>query len=166
MIWTYFVLAQVAMLVAQVVGLVALIPFCLAQAWETSPAPSIGQKPWLTRGPIDRWSWGPLNYVYGNPEDGVSGQTALIWGSGTSSGQLVPYLPGANAAWRAYCWSAARNSAGGLKYVFQWRGKLPAPYKSGVFSVFGKSFTYGFGWKLENGSFYVPVASVRPSPRR
>ncbi|MDE2105200.1 MAG: hypothetical protein KGL39_48695 [Patescibacteria group bacterium] len=154
------------MLTATLLGYVLLIPFCLAQAWKPSQYASIGQKMWITRGPVDRWSWKPLNYVYGNPEDGVSGQTALIWGSGADAGKLVPYMPGANAAWRAYCWSAGRNSAGALKYAFQWRGKLPAPFKSGVFSVFGVSFTYGFGWKLENGSFYVPVASVRPPPRR
>lgn len=157
MSWILFALAQLGMLTATLLGYVLLIPFCLAQAWETSPVPSIGQKAWIVRGPVDRWSWGLLNYVYGNPEDGVSGQTALVWGSGTDAGRLVPYMPGANAAWRAYCWSAARNTAGGLKYVFQWRGKLPAPFKQ--VKLFG--FTASFGWKLENGSYYVPVFSVR-----
>lgn len=155
--WGYFWLAQLASIAATLVGYVLLLPFCLAQAWEMSPVPSIGQKPWLTRGPIDRWRWAPLNAVYGNPEDGVSGQTALIWGSGTEAGHLVSYMPGAAAWRRAYAWSAWRNSADNLKYVFQWRGAQPAPYKSGTFKLFGKLFAYDFGWQVENEHYYVPV---------
>lgn len=159
--WLCYLLVQLVTLCATLLGYVLLIPFCLAQAWQTSPVPSIGQKAWITRGPIDRWSFGPLNAVYGNPEDGVSGQTALVWGSGTDAGKLVPYMPGANAAWRAYCWSALRNSADQLKYVFQWRGSKPAPYVEGSFKLFGRTITYAFGWKVENGHFEVPVFGLR-----
>jgi hypothetical protein len=111
--WLIFVCAQLVMLAAQLVGLVLLIPFCLAQDW------TLDQHSVKDGRPVDRWTFGPLNYVYGNPEDGVSGQTALIW---DNAGHLVPYMPGAWAPWRAYCWSAWRNSSDNLKYVFHWEG--------------------------------------------
>jgi hypothetical protein len=133
--WCWFVIVQLISLVAYLAGLVVLLPFCLAHAW-TVDQHSIkdGQRP------IDRWSFAPLNYVYGNPEDGVSGEHALIW---DSAGHLVPYMPGAPAWWRAYCWSALRNSAGGLKHVFAWEG---GPYVTGK-KQGGHGMVY---WNQEN----------------
>jgi len=127
--WAWFVVVQLIALLVTVLGWVLLIPFCLAQAWTAE----------------DRWSWGPLNYVYGNPEDGVSGRKALIW---TSSGQ-VPYLPNTWAPWRAYLWSGWRNSADNLKYVFAWKG---GPF---IRREFGKYYVQ-LGW---NDSGY-PVLSA------
>jgi hypothetical protein len=97
--------------IAPALGLVVLIPFCLAQAWE----PCMSTENPFGRAPreIDRWKWAPLNRVYGNPEDGVSGAKALVW----VNGERVPYMPGAWAPWRAYCWQA-RNSADQLKYTY------------------------------------------------
>ena len=156
--WVWLAIVQLITMAFTVAGWVILIPFCLAQAWETSPVKSIG---WQTgRGPVDRWKWAPLNWVYGNPEDGVSGQTALIWGSGLMAGKLVGYMPGSWAPWRAYCWSALRNSADNLKYVFQWRGAHP-PFISKTFVLFGRTFTYTAGWKVENVHYLVPVISLR-----
>ena len=156
--WAYFVLGQLCSIAAALVGYVILLPFCLAQAWETSPVPSIGQKAWLTRGPVDRWRWGPLNAVYGNPEDGVSGQAALVWGSGPDAGKLVAYWPGAPAWLRAYAWSAWRNSADQLKYAFRWTGPTGcAPFKQ--VRLFGR--TLSFGWKLENDTYQVPIVSFK-----
>jgi hypothetical protein len=139
--WLYFAAVQLIMLLATLVGFVVLIPFCLAQAWRPSVVPSIKDG---TRH-IDEWSWAPLNKVYGNPEDGVSGQTALIW----INGVLSPYLPSANTSWRAWSWSAWRNSCDALKYVFAW-----ANGPSATVTLFGK--TIGFGWRPENG-IKVPV---------
>lgn len=155
--WVYFAWVQLVSLIAQLAGFAILLPFCVMHAWETSPIPSI--KPGIVRGPVDRWRSGLLDDVYGNPEDGVSGQTALVWGSGKDAGRLVPYWPSAPAWLRAYAWSAWRNSAGGLKYEFQWRGELPAPFKQ--VKLFG--FIASFGWKPENGDYYVPVFSIRRS---
>lgn len=140
--WSWFALVQLVSLIATISGWLILIPFCLAQAW-TADAHSIKD---ATR-VIDRWSWKPLNKIYGNPEDGVSGQQALVWISGVNS----PYMPTARASWRAYCWSAWRNSADNLKYVFAWKD---GPLKK--FTLFGK--THNVGWKMENG-FNVPVIS-------
>jgi hypothetical protein len=110
--WVWYVTVQSIMFVAMVVGWLFLWIPCVLHAWKRAAAVSIkdGRA-------IDLWSWFPLNYVYGNPEDGVSGAQALI---GDATGQLVPYLPNATAWRRAYLWSGWRNSCDNLKYVFQW----------------------------------------------
>lgn len=113
--WLWFVIVQLISLVAMVLGWLVLIPFCLGQAWTISTlSGSIkdGRH-------IDHWNAGWLRYVYDNPEDGVSGQQALVC---NTDGQLVSYMPHAWAPWRAYCWSAWRNSADNLKYVFKRTG--------------------------------------------
>lgn len=93
-----------------VIGWLLLLPFCLLQAWKPSEATVAGPTP-LPRS-VDRWKWEPLNAIYGNPEDGVSGQFARVW---TPEGELVPYWADAPAAWmRAYAWSAWRNSTNQL----------------------------------------------------
>lgn len=110
--WTWFALVQLICLIATIVGWILLIPFCLIEAWIADISSAKDGRP------IDRWSWKPLNSIYGNREDGVSGQTALIW----VNGSLSFYRPRSWAPARAYLWSAWRNSANGLKYMFQWKG--------------------------------------------
>jgi hypothetical protein len=66
---------------------------------------------YLNGRPIDSWDWEWLNPWFGNPEDGVSGKDALVW----VDGKLAPYNP-EGSRWKAYCWSAWRNSVDGLKY--------------------------------------------------
>lgn len=156
--WSYFAGIQLIMLLATVLGWFLLVPFCLAQAWKPGYLSAFTEDKH-----IDAWSFEPLNYIYGNPEDGVSGQQALIW---TSEGRQVPYMPLPDfltrftdipirrflvwiyPAWRAYCWSAWRNSADNLKYVFAW--------KDGPFTAIGP---VKLGWKMENG-YNVPVLSL------
>lgn len=60
--------------------------------------------------PIDRWRWNWMNFVWGNPRDGVSGERALIW----VDGQRVPYRPQTSPRLRAWLWSAWRNSTNAL----------------------------------------------------
>jgi hypothetical protein len=139
--WPWFALVQLISLLATVVGWVLLIPFCLARAWILDDQSIKDGRP------VDRWRWSVLNVVFGNPEDGVSGGTALVWVNGV----LSPYMPNAWAPWRAYCWSAWRNSADGLKYVFAWEN---GPFKE--VTVFGKR--HKIGWQRENG-VKVPVIS-------
>lgn len=138
--WVWWGIVQLIMLAATLLGFVLLVPFCLLQFWIVEDR-SIKDD---TR-PIDVWKWTWLNRVYGNPEDGVSGQTALIWGSGAQAGQLVHYMPNAWAPWRAYCWSAWRNSCDALKYRFAW--------KNGPRAQIGNR---KIGWWTENG-FNVPL---------
>lgn len=152
MIWLKFAAVQLAMLATTVAGWFLLIPFCLTQAWETTyPVDDRADK--VSKSikdgrTIDRWS-APLNYVYGNPEDGVSGQQARVW---DPYGTLQPYMPGVPDWWRAYCWSALRNSCDNLKYVFaDPKGPLV------TFKLFGR--TAKIGWQMENG-YNVPVLSL------
>lgn len=111
--WLRFAGVQLVMLIAAVLGVFLLIPFCLAQAWVAD------EKSIKDGRVIDRWKWRLLNLVYGNPEDGPSGLYAKVWLNGTTEG---PYMPNANPMWRAYVWSAWRNSCNNLKYVFAWKG--------------------------------------------
>lgn len=85
-------------------GTVILIYPCLRCAWhDTQSTVQYFGRPQRT---IDAWDSAWLQSIYGNPEDGVSGQYALI----NPAGVQVPYMPGAWPPWRAYCWSAWRNS--------------------------------------------------------
>lgn len=141
--WVYFVAIQLIHLVFFVIGLVVLAPFCVMESWWVSDKPSIKDH---ARG-VDEWRWNPLNFIYGNPEDGVSGQFALL-----SDGSR--YMPGANPAWRAYCWSALRNSVDGLKYVFTIPGEGPLVHWS-FWKLHGK-----LGWQCENG-YNVAVMNLK-----
>lgn len=140
--WVWYTIVQLISLMAALIGVVVLIPVCLAFQYTAGrPAKSIkdGRV-------IDAWKWDWMNFIYGNPEDGVSGVFARIWINGTTQ---TPYMPNAWAPWRAYCWSALRNSADNLKYVFAWS---KGPYAELVF--LGR--TWKFGWQKENG-IKVPV---------
>lgn len=133
--WTWFCLAQLLMLVLTIVGWLLLIPACLLRAWEPSPYPSIndGRR-------IDRWRW-PINAIYGNPEDGVSGRQAMVWLNTSTRG---PFMPGAYPPWRAWVWSAWRNSADSLKYSLAlW---IHGPHMT--CRILGR--TLSAGWSIEN----------------
>lgn len=139
--WIWFAIVQILCVSVAVIGWVILIPFCLTEAWVSDDISIKDSRP------IDRWKWKPIGWLFGNPEDGVSGQYAVIWVNGSRQ----HYMPDAWAPWRAYCWSAWRNSADQLKYLFAWQN---GPYKE--FILFG--VTHKIGWQTENG-FKVPVLS-------
>lgn len=138
--WTWYGYVQLIMGLATFLGLFILPWFCMARAWRECGSPFDKTRQ------IDRWSWEPLNAVYGNPEDGVSGRYAKVWYfDGKHDAVQVPYMPNAREWWRAYCWSAWRNSAGNLKYVFAWDKGPQATWR-------GRKL----GWWPENG-YKVPV---------
>ncbi len=158
--WGSYGAAQLAMMVATVVGWVVLILPCLLRAWELSPIPSIndGRK-------IDQWKWKWLRWAWDNPEDGVSGRMALVWAGSARE----PYYPSKSvpwydwAPWRAYMWSAWRNSANMLKYRYGYQLRTPGPvgpYRAGTFQVLGVHFVYAIGYKVENSDWVVPVAGI------
>lgn len=139
--WLWYVAVQLIMAFFMVLGWFVLIPFCLAHAWTLSTL--VGS---IKDGrPVDHWNTEWLRWAYDNPEDGVSGQQALIWLNATTRGL---YMPNAPAWWRAYCWSAWRNSTDGLKYFFAWKAGPFATFKMG-------RFTAKFGW--QGG---LPVLSI------
>lgn len=150
--WVWYVWVQLVMGAFMVIGWLLLIPFCLARAWIVGANSRFRL--------VDKWRWEPLNWIYSNFEDGVSGQQALVWNAAGT--EKVPYMPtpdppfeawnrGARLyvrlwdAWRAYCWSAWRNSCDGLKYAFAWDNGPQA-------MILG----HKIGWWLENGQ-KVPV---------
>jgi hypothetical protein len=76
---------------------------------------------------VDEWKWKWLNKWYGNSEDGVSGQQAIVW---DDAGHLVPYTS-LYPSWVpksaiAYGWSAWRNGANNIKRPLRTDG-LNAP---------------------------------------
>lgn len=157
MIWLKYAAIQGVQLLAAILGVFILLPFCWLEAWETDHDSnhyflgvrlSFRVRSIKDARVIDQWRCILFNLVYGNPEDGVSGQQALVW----TNGVLGPYMPNAPAWWRAYCWSAFRNSCDNLKYVFaDPKGPLV------TFQLFGR--TCKVGWQMENG-YNVPVLSL------
>lgn len=105
------------MIFAEISGFFVLLPACMLNAWTPPTYPSI--KPVAMGGHprpvVDVWKWQWLNYWYANPEDGVSGQQAWIFGP---NGTPIPYtqsFPAGTPKWViAYCWSAWRNGANNL----------------------------------------------------
>jgi hypothetical protein len=140
--WLYFALIQLFALVTDAAGLVVLAPACYLHAWTEPDTLSINSAPLGRK--VDRWRWGWLNAVWGNPEDGVSGQQALIW----VHGRQRPYLPGVKPAWRAYRWSALRNSSDRMKYRFPW---AKGPFYQRQFALFGRRLLFKAGWQRESG---------------
>jgi hypothetical protein len=137
--WIWYVIVQLIMMEFTILGWFLLLPFCLTHAWFRGTIALVSIK---DKRPIDAWKWNLLNYVYANPEDGVSGQCAIIYNNGLPG----PYMPNAPAWWRAYCWSAWRNSCDSLKYRFAW-GNGPQAVLFNRWKV---------GWWPENGR-KVPV---------
>jgi hypothetical protein len=112
------VLKYVVYGLAQLLGFIILPWFCLAQAWRITTS-TINPYDRPARS-IDEWSWKPLNKWYGNYEDGVSGEFALIWPAEGYVGLKYPdgrvvYMPGRNPIWRAMCWSVGRNRANAVE---------------------------------------------------
>lgn len=105
--WLYFAFVQLVALIAMIIGWFLLIVPCALRAW--TPVEEIYEPDWavelgLPKSTIRIWSWGWLNYIWGNDEDGVSG-----------TNKFNP----TDSKWRAYVWSAWRNSANNLRFVFR-----------------------------------------------
>lgn len=113
-----YYLGQIPQLALVPVGWVLLAIPCYLHLWGNHGKVSnkVWPEPWahLNGRAIDSWDWEWLNKWFGNPEDGVSGYTALIWGK---NGELVIYNP-TGSRWKAFVWSGWRNSVDALKYRF------------------------------------------------
>ncbi len=107
--WLYFVLIQVASLLCTMAGIVLLIIPCALRSW--SKVKQIYQPDWAVKGQLPKtdinvWSWKWLNKVWGNDEDGVTGPSWYNDSAGPS-------------VWLAYKWSALRNPANNLRFIFR-----------------------------------------------
>lgn len=98
---TLFGLLVLLPLVVLIVG-----PACVFKAWRFPYAKSI--KPIPGRDFVDGWAL-PINLIFGNPEDGVSGVDAY------GPDWLGAYNP-RGTRWRAFLWNL-RNWAAGYNYL-------------------------------------------------
>ncbi len=103
--WLYFAFVQVVALIAMIVGWFLLIIPCTLGAWR--PIQQIYTPEWMDsyyKKGIYVWSWDWLNSIWGNDEDGVVG--------------ITDYNP-PGGRFKAYLWSAWRNSANNLRFIFR-----------------------------------------------
>ena len=123
--WLYFAAVQCIALVTFFLGTVLLIPFAALRLWTDEPIP--------------QWRGGKLMFPWGNLEDGVIG---------------APFYRQRfkGDRWCSYLWSAWRNNANNLRYIFRWYGHDGSPF---VKKRWGK-WTFQAGWFQDNG---FPVLS-------
>jgi hypothetical protein len=134
--WAYFWPAQIVQLVAAILCALTLLPIaCRLKAWEPGGTSTKDGRP------IDRWRW-PVNWLIGNWEDGVSGQTAIVNG--------VIYNP-SGSSWGAYCWNI-RNSVNALSF------SLALGWKNGPYH---KGTIWQGGWKDYYGHMRLVLGLVR-----
>lgn len=101
--WLYFVFVQIVAAVAGLVGLVLLAPLAALRCWTYKTNTEFPDRL------LPQWRGGGLTFIWGNLEDGVIGSMLYQ--------QKHP-----NPRWCAYLWSACRNPANNLRFVFRWVG--------------------------------------------
>jgi len=107
--WIWFAIVQLVALAFTVVGWLLLIPFAWSRAWvvrRSRVADFDGRQ-------VTAWRGGWLTWPWGNEEDGVTG--ADFYRERFKDERRCAYL-----------WSAWRNPANNLRFVFRWRG---GPFK-------------------------------------
>ncbi len=101
--WAWFVAVQFIALIFTIVGWVLLIPFAALRLWRLQASPYFPGRS------VEAWRGGALMFPWGNFEDGVIGNAA-------HRARFKDDRLG------AYYWSAWRNSANNLRFVFRWQG--------------------------------------------
>jgi hypothetical protein len=101
--WLKFALIQLIALVVMVVGWFLLLPLAWFRAW--TPRYSLHYPERI----VDVWRGGQLTWIWGNEEDGVTG--AAFYRAQFKDARVCAYL-----------WSAWRNSANNLRWVFADKG--------------------------------------------
>lgn len=143
--WAWYALcALFGFFVLMPLGWVVVGAACILKAWKFPYANSI--KPLTGRKQIDGWAW-PINAVYGNPEDGVSGVDAY------GPSWIDSYNP-MGSRWRAFRWSGLRNWAAGFNYLtWPWKGAPPLLIKQ--YSVLGSPRQLKIGWQPRYGKIVM-----------
>jgi hypothetical protein len=101
--WAWFAMVQLIALLVTVLGWVLLIPFAALRLW------TMRESRYFPGRQIAVWRGGWLMWPFGNEEDGVTG--AEFYRARFKDDRLCAYL-----------WSAWRNSANNLRFVFRWQG--------------------------------------------
>jgi len=109
--WIYYALCMLFAVAALFpLGLLIVGAACVFKAWTpTATVPSINPLLKYDRFEVDSWTW-PINAIYGNPEDGVSGIDAF------GPSWVGPYNT-RGSRWEAFRWSGLRNWANGFGYI-------------------------------------------------
>ena len=128
--WLLFIVVQLIAFVCTVVGWVILLPMAALGMWVTRQSYEYPKV-------VTAWRGGALTFLWGNEEDGVTGADF--------------YLPHAPSRLRAYLWSAWRNSANNLRFVFRWRSGPFYRWQNGA-----KTLYFQMGWNASG----FPVLSA------
>lgn len=140
LIWAYWIACQLAGLVLFVLGIFVVGAASAYSAWTYPYADSI--KPIEGRTQVDGWTW-PINAIYGNPEDGVSGRYAF---GPTWSGAFNP----TGSRLKAFEWAGFRNWANGWNYL-TWRSPRVPPLFIYPYRFFGGTRVLKLGWQQRYG---------------
>lgn len=107
--WLGFALVQLIALAAFLIGVMLLIPLAATHCWTAR------ESRYFAGRQVTVWRGGWLTWIWGNEEDGVTGE---------ASTQRAAYYAARypSIGLRAYIWSAWRNSANNLRFVFTWKG--------------------------------------------
>lgn len=118
-------------------GLTFVVLLCLFELWSPH-AYSTSIKPLPGRTLVDAWDL-PVNQLFGNPEDGVSGYDARgpDW-----SGSYNP----TESRWLAICWNC-RNWMAGFNYITARALKVVPPPIITSYTLFGKQRLLKLGWQ-------------------
>ncbi|MDB6085200.1 MAG: hypothetical protein JWN43_3081 [Gammaproteobacteria bacterium] len=107
--WLWFVIVQLIELVALILGLIVLLVLAATKCWY------IRESRYFPGRQITVWRGGYLSWPWGNEEDGVTGEAST-----QRAATYAARYP--NIRIRAFMWSALRNPANNLRFVFRWRG--------------------------------------------
>lgn len=133
--WLYFAAVQIVALVATVIGWVLLIPLAITRCWVLKNSKEYPDRV------LPQWRGGWLTFIWGNLEDGVIGSPHYR--------ERIP-----NEILSAYLWSAWRNSANNLRFVFRWIG---GPFYRYEF----KQWYFQCGW-YSNGFPVLSAGRIQP----
>lgn len=123
--WTRWYLFEIGCAWMMVAGWVILLPMAAFKLWHVSESLHYPGRM------ITAWNCRWIDMVWGNAEDGVTGAPFYM--------KRIP-----NERWRAYMWSAWRNSTNNMR----WGGTL----KGGpFFRHVGKKWIFQAGYRPDNG---------------
>lgn len=123
--WIWFALVQLIELVFLLAGLVLLAPLAATRCWITR------ESKYFPGRQVTAWRGGWFTWAWCNDEDGVTG--ADFYRARFRDDRLC-----------AYCWSALRNPANNLRFVFKWIGGPFYRWENGKFYAQAGWYPNGF----------------------
>src|ERR1700737_789244 len=106
--WAWFCIVQLIEAIFLLIGLLLLIPMAYFKLWVLKPSPYFPGRI------VTVWRGGWLMFPLGNWEDGCTGEAST-----QRAAEYASRYP--DIRLRAYMWSALRNPANNLRFIFRWR---------------------------------------------